>query len=161
MKLHYFFVDQELQSGKEVVLEDEELVHQWRNVFRFKSEQQVILLDNSGWEWAAKIVDWGKKSATVAVSEGKKSEAIPKREIVLFTALPKKDNFEWILEKGTELGVSHFVPVVSERVEKKEVNAERCRKIIREAAEQSHHAILPTLHEITKIEAVFEQFPLK
>jgi RsmE family RNA methyltransferase len=57
--------------------------------------------------------------------------------VVLFASLIKKDKFEWVLEKCTELGVSEFVPVISERSEKKGLNIERARKIIKEASEQS------------------------
>jgi 16S rRNA (uracil1498-N3)-methyltransferase len=61
----------------------------------------------------------------------------------------KSDKFELVLQKGVELGVTAFVPFISERcVARKESAAkiERWRKIIQEAAEQSERLILPVLH---------------
>ncbi len=64
----------------------------------------------------------------------------------------KKDLFEMIVQKATELGVTHIVPVVSERSEKKSINDERLKKILTEAAEQSLRSRLPTLHPIKSLE---------
>lgn len=72
-------------------------------------------------------------------------------KITLYQALLKADKFEFILQKGVELGVSAFVPFLSERcvVEKPGGNKmKRWQKIIQEAAEQSHRALLPVLHPV-------------
>jgi 16S rRNA (uracil1498-N3)-methyltransferase len=74
----------------------------------------------------------------------------PHRSLTLYQCLLKGDRFEWVLQKGTELGVSRFVPVLSQRtvlrdplrVEKKRP---RWEQIIREAAEQSHRGHLARL----------------
>ena len=63
----------------------------------------------------------------------------------LIAALIKKDNFEWIIEKATELGVTGIIPVISERSEKKSLNMERGNKILVEASEQSGRVTLPQL----------------
>ena len=69
-------------------------------------------------------------------------------------ALIKKDNFELVLEKATELGVTHIIPVQMDRSEKKGVNYERAHKIVREAAEQSGRVTVPILGEIINIDAI-------
>jgi 16S rRNA (uracil1498-N3)-methyltransferase len=61
----------------------------------------------------------------------------------------KKDNFEWVTQKTTEIGVSKIVPVISQRTIKLDVKIDRLKKIIREAAEQSELAYVPTLEEPT------------
>jgi 16S rRNA (uracil1498-N3)-methyltransferase len=67
-------------------------------------------------------------------------------------ALIKKDNFELVLEKATELGVTRIVPVQCARSEKKGLNYERVQKILREASEQSGRATVPIISEIISAE---------
>ncbi len=62
----------------------------------------------------------------------------------------KGEKFGWVLQKCTELGVVRFVPVVSQRsivrpASALEAKRERWQAVIREAAEQSHRALLPAL----------------
>ncbi len=155
MRLHRFFVEEKLENKKEFVTDNPELIHQWKNVFRLRSGEKVILLDNSGYEFYGTIELTSKERTVVIIDEVKENNLIknkPSLEVYLYVALIKKDNFEWILEKGTEIGVTGFVPIVSERSEKKNLNHERAFKIIREASEQSGRGILPTLGEVVSLE---------
>jgi 16S rRNA (uracil1498-N3)-methyltransferase len=73
----------------------------------------------------------------------------PAIKITLFQALLKTDKFEFVLQKCVELGVTTFVPFVSERCvvsQPSESKIERWQKIIRETAEQSKRSVLPILH---------------
>ena len=72
----------------------------------------------------------------------------PRLRLTLYQALIKAPRFDWVLEKGTEVGVSSFVPVVSSRsvVRPAEASAsrlERWRRIVTEAAEQSGRSRVP------------------
>src|SRR5262249_6601616 len=75
----------------------------------------------------------------------------PRTKLTLYVALLRPERFEWVLQKGTELGVSAFVPVICERStiadadELSERKVERWRRIVREAAEQSLGGKLPRL----------------
>ncbi|MBV7328943.1 RNA methyltransferase [Chloroflexi bacterium TSY] len=76
----------------------------------------------------------------------------PDVHLSLYQCRLKADKFEWVLQKGTELGVARFVPVISERSVVRPAQAllkkyERWNTIIREAAEQSGRGILPELRE--------------
>lgn len=95
-----------------------------------------------------------KESAQISVGE---SRTVPtaKKDVWLCMAIVKKDNFEWIVEKGTEIGVNHFVPVVAERSEKKDLNMERLIKIAREASEQSGRGTVPEIHPVMTLEDIF------
>ena len=147
MKLQRFFVEEKLSLGKEITIKDADFVHQVLKVFRKKSGDQIVLLDNSGFEFLSTITTLGKKELTVLIEEESEVENKPKIEVTLFASLIKKDKFEWVLEKCTELGVSHFVPVVSERSEKKDLNIDRAQKILKEASEQSERGNIPTICE--------------
>lgn len=159
MKLQRFFIDHAepwSDAGVEHILPSDDLAHQLKNVFRFHPGDKVILLDGSGYEYVSQIVHLGKSESTFRILEKQKNKNVPKLELWLYQSLIKKDNFEWILEKGTELGVSHFVPVISERSEKKDINMERGRKITKEASEQSGRGTMPSLEEVAKLEMAVE-----
>jgi 16S rRNA (uracil1498-N3)-methyltransferase len=156
MKLQRFFIEQEIEEGNEIMIIDADFVHQIFHVFRKKIGDEIVLLDNSGFEYLAEIVSMNKKEVNVKILNKKEVENVLKNEVILFASLIKKDKFEWVLEKCTELGISKFVPVISERSEKKGLNIDRARKIIKEASEQSERGFMPeicepiTLDEATK-----------
>jgi 16S rRNA (uracil1498-N3)-methyltransferase len=156
MKLQRFFIKQELKEGNEVNINDVDFVHQIFHVFRKKVGDEVVLLDNSGFEFLAEIVSLNKKEVSLRILNKKKVLNICKNEVVLFASLIKKDKFEWVLEKCTELGVSKFVPVISERSEKKGLNIERARKIIKEASEQSERGIMSEICEPITLESALK-----
>ncbi len=147
MKLQRFFIENELSEGREVIITDADFVHQVFHVFRKKVGDEIILLDNSGFEFLSEIISLNKKEVNAKVLNKKPVENICNNEVVLFASLIKKDKFEWVLEKCTELGVSKFVPVISERSEKKGLNIERARKIIKEASEQSERGFMSEICE--------------
>ena len=151
MKLHRFFIEEKIPEAGEFSVANETLLNQWRNVLRMEEGDKGILFDGSGSESLCEFVSLAKKNAVLKVLEAKKGLA-PEREVTLYMALIKKDNFEFVLEKATELGVSSIVPVQADRSEKKGVNYERAEKILREASEQSGRATLPTISEIISVE---------
>lgn len=161
MRLHRFFIEEKIGDATEVIVEDSGLLNQWRHVLRLNTGASVVLLDNSGFEYRAQFTELTFRSATFAILEKRKNKFTPKKEIFLFQSLIKPDKFEWVLEKGTELGVSHFRPVITHHTVPKKLNLERARKIVRESAEQSGRGILPCLYEPVAFEEALlaYQFP--
>lgn len=154
MRLHRFFVEESLAVGKEYMVRDEELLHQWKSVFRLRTGEEVLLLDNSGHEFSGRLIRLMRNEAVLEIFDSRVNilpKGIKPYEIHLYQSLIKKSNFEWILEKGTELGVTRFVPLVTERSEKKDFNIERAQKIMKEASEQSGRGFLPTLAEVSDL----------
>lgn len=72
-------------------------------------------------------------------------------------SLLKKDKNDWIIQKCTELGVSHFVPVLADRSEKTGFNMERATKIAIEAAEQCGRSDIPGIREPIHIETAINE----
>jgi 16S rRNA (uracil1498-N3)-methyltransferase len=70
----------------------------------------------------------------------------------------KGDHFEMVVEKTTELGINHIVPVISERTIKTGANVERLKKIAIEASEQSGRIDVPVIHEITKLKDAISEY---
>ncbi|OIO30936.1 hypothetical protein AUJ77_01185 [Candidatus Nomurabacteria bacterium CG1_02_43_90] len=150
MRLHRFFTEEKIPTSGEFSVTNETLLNQWRNVLRMEVGKSLILFDGTGDEVLCEVVSLTKKSATLKIQEREQGVA-PTRKVTLYMTLIKKDNFEMILEKATELGVSRIVPIETSRTEKKGVNYERARKIVREASEQSGRATVPTVCEIVHI----------
>lgn len=159
MKLHRFFVGHPIEEvARPLRVPSLELLHQLKNVFRMVKGNTVILFDNSGYDFHALIDGFDKESVSFTITEKVKNNVHPPRETYLFASIVKKDTFEWIVEKATEMGVSHIVPVLSERSEKKNLNIERLTKVIIEAVEQSGRATVPKLHDILKLAEVIANY---
>lgn len=147
-----FFVEGKIDSAESFVLSDKTQVHQISRVLRLKAGSDMVLLDNSGFEYPAIIESLAENEIILKILEKRESETEPKIKLALFQCLLKKDKMEWIFEKGTELGVSKFVPILSKHCVKTDLNRERAEKIIREAAEQCGRLKLPELSEISDFE---------
>ncbi len=149
--LHRFFVSPEQVKGTEVTLGQPQ-AHQIRNVLRMHPGERILVLDNSGWEYVVELTAVDRDEVKGEVLEKRLNFAEPSTRITLYQALLKGEHFEFVLQKGTEIGVVSFVPLISERciigdadyVEKKR---ERWERIITEAAEQSGRGVLPKLEE--------------
>lgn len=147
-----FFIEEKIGSEESFVLKDEAQIHQISRVLRLKAGSDAVLLDNSGFEYPAIIEAFAKNEVVFKILEKRESAAEPKIKLALYQSLLKKDKMEWIFEKGTELGVSRFVPILSKHCVKTDLNFERARKIIREAAEQCGRAKLPEISEVLDFE---------
>lgn len=149
--MHRFFVAPELvrQPGAVVTL-PKELAHQVRDVLHLQPGEQVVLLDNSGDEIAASVAGVNKYAVAVQLLERRPGKSESPIRIILCQGLLKSARFEWILEKGTELGVSVFSPILCRRSmagleDAGTSKVQRWQRIITEAAEQSGRARLPQL----------------
>jgi 16S rRNA (uracil1498-N3)-methyltransferase len=146
--MNRFFVDPTLLEKPEIVL-DGEVAHQLTRVLRLTPGKRIILLDNRGSEYEVEITDLRRqgKAETVAVQliEKRLAEGEPTVHITLYQGLLKGEKFEYVLQKGTEIGISRFVPVATERSIGQAVRGERWRKIVQEAAEQSRRGRIPEL----------------
>jgi 16S rRNA (uracil1498-N3)-methyltransferase len=148
--MHRFFIPSEWIRQDRVSLTDEP-AHQIIHVLRLKPKDHIILLDNSGWEYEVEIDQMSPGLIQGRVIGQGLGATEPSVKVTLYQALLKAEKFEFVLQKGVELGVSAFVPFVSERcVVRKpgENKLARWRKIIQEAAEQSGRALLPALHPV-------------
>jgi 16S rRNA (uracil1498-N3)-methyltransferase len=158
-----FFVDADALHGRELVIEDAELAHQLGAVLRLRPGERVLLLDNSGWQYVVALDSLAGDRVTGTVERKELAGGEPRTKLTLYVALLRPERFEWVLQKGTELGVSAFVPVICERStiadadELSERKLERWRRIVREAAEQSRRGKLPRLASALFFPAACEQ----
>ncbi len=146
MRLNRFFGDFDFQQ-KTLQIMDRDFLHQIKNVLRLGEGEGIILVDGRGQEATAKIMAYGKDFIAVEILEVKANQNEPARRVILYCAILKRENFELVAQKATEVGVSEIVPVISQRTVKTGLKKDRLAKIIKEAAEQSGRVRLPVLRE--------------
>lgn len=135
--------------------------HHLVRVLRVEPGQTYEIADGAGGVYLAVVSEARKSRVVFDVGEPVALKALPVRLTLTF-ALIKFDRVEWIFEKGTELGVEVFQPVIAGRSEKGLDKAagkrsERWERIVIEAAQQSRRDYLPEVREVTRLrEAVGE-----
>ena len=157
MRLHRFYVGDEMELAHDFWLHDQSIINQWRRVLRYREGQEVVMFDGLSEDRLYKIVELTEREAHLQLITEMKRQ-VPKRDIYLFWSLLKKDKNDWVLQKCTELGVSHFVPLLADRSEKTGFNVERAQKIIIEAVEQCGRSDVPTVREPLLVNTVLEEF---
>jgi 16S rRNA (uracil1498-N3)-methyltransferase len=163
--MHRFFVPSELlqETGIDIPL-PKDLAHQVRDVLRLNDGEQLLLLDNSGDEILAAVAKTSKTGVEVHLLERRPGKSEPAVRIILCQGLLKSARFEWILEKGTELGVSVFAPILCRRSmagleDAGPTKIQRWQRIIQEAAEQSCRSRLPELLPIRPLMHALNNIP--
>ena len=144
--MHHFFIPPEWLHNNQVILLDP-VAHQIRNVLRMEPGQYLCLLDNQGWQYKAEITAIARHQIHVTLLDQQPAANEPTITFTLYQSLLKRDNFEWVLQKGTELGVTRFVPLITQRtVARTKSNKEaRWQRILTEAAEQCRRGRIPHL----------------
>jgi 16S rRNA (uracil1498-N3)-methyltransferase len=140
-----FFVDQ-IRNGQAFLAGEQ--AHHAARVLRVEPGQRYEISDNRG-VYLAEVREARKDRVEFAVLEPVAPRPPAVRMIVL-VSLIKFDRMEWILEKGTELGVERFIPVISARSEKglekaADKRRERWSRLLQEASEQCRRDRLPEL----------------
>jgi len=153
-----FFIEQ--FSGGRAVMEGEAAHHLGR-VLRAQPGQLYELSDGSK-VWLGRIESVSRDAVEFALVE-----EIPAYQQLLQTTLllsvVKFDSFEWALEKATELGVNRIVPLAAARSEKALLGAaakraERWKKLLLEASQQSRRVQLPVLESLASPDTAFATY---
>lgn len=159
--MHRFFVPPTAIQGDRVTLTGP-VVHQLAHVLRLRPGERIIVLDDSGWEYTVELERLGRERAQGRLVGRAEAQTEPCARITLYQAVLKRERFEWVLEKGTELGIIGFVPIFCARSVVRDPEAvgkklPRWRAIIREAAEQSGRGRLPRLETPLSFAAACQQ----
>ncbi len=147
--MHRFFVTDQSFQGEQVVLTGRQ-AHQIHNVLRLASGEQIIVLDNTGCEYTVELKKVNRLEVVGKVISRQQNQAEPQIQVTLYQSLLAREKFELVLQKCTEVGVTCFVPMITERsiVRRTEISLNklsRWRSIITEAAEQSGRGRIPQL----------------
>lgn len=148
------FTSAPLALGAHVVIDGPQ-AHYLARVMRISEGDAVMLCDNITGEWAARVVEAGKREVVVSCE----IHTAPREEVPDFTlcaALLKKDRFDLVLEKACELGVRRIQPVLTRRCVADKLNLDRARALLTEAAEQCARTALPELAEPIRLDALLK-----
>lgn len=151
------FVEDALVEGRSLALEGSQ-AHYLGKVMRVRAGDSVILCDDISGEWAARVAAVGKRDVVLEVAQRlRPREAVP--DLWLCPALLKKDRFDLVLEKATELGAARIAPVLTRRCVADKLNLERASAVTTEAAEQCARTALPELAQPVKLDALLASWP--
>ena len=119
--------------------------HYLVKVMRLKIDNNFLLFNETG-EWVTKITKIVKDKVYFKI-ENKFREKNNEKEVWLAFTPIKLNNLNFLIQKCTELGVTKFIPIISERTIVRKINLDRLYKIIIEATEQSNRLNVPKLDQ--------------
>ena len=134
-----------------------EQTHYIKDVMRLKIGDKLSIFNISG-EWNAIIQSYEKKGARIKVMKKVREKESEKNIWLAFSPI-KQNPLNFIIQKGTELGIQKFIPILTERSMVREINIERIKKIIVEASEQSNRISVPEINSPKSLKDFLLQFP--
>lgn len=134
-----------LHEGETVALTNEQ-VHYLYHVMRRTIGDEILLFNGQDGEWLGKIEVLTKKQGIVRLFHQTRQQ-VQTSGAVLAMALIKKDNFDLVLQKATELGVRKIIPLITDHTVVSKLNMERAENILIEAAEQCERLDVPQITE--------------
>ena len=129
--------------------------HYIHKVMRIKEGQNFSLFNQSG-EFEAKVENIIRGIVEFSVEKKLRSADNPREIWLAFTPI-KLNYLNLMIQKATELGVTRFIPLLSDRTVVRKINEKRVKKIIVEASEQSNRLNLPTLDKLKNLEEFLKE----
>lgn len=152
-----YFVSHDQLSQNVITIINDDAKHITK-VMRMDIGDEIICSTPNGQVFLCSICELSPNEVHAQIVE----EVLENRElpidITIAQALPKGDKLEYVVQKGTELGAARFILFPSERSivkwdrKKEDKKVERLNKIAKEAAEQSHRTLLPTIESVQSLE---------
>lgn len=160
--MHRFFLSPHQITPEHVVFPAAQ-ARQIRVVLRMAVGDSVTVLDNTGALYEVRLAHVERDHVIGNIVGKKHAPGEPKVVLTLYQSFLKRDKFETVLQKGTEVGVSRFVPLVTQRTlvqatEMKQNKAARWETILQEAAEQSERGRIPELAKPVMLKTAVSQF---
>ena len=149
-------------AGKTDVQLDEAASRHLVKVLRLGPGRPLILFDGEGGEYAAELLEAGKK-ALARIGEHTAEDYQSPLAITLAIGISRGDRFDWVIQKATELGVADIQPLFTERCEVK-LSGDRLQKklgqwqqIAISACEQSARNRVPQIREPVKLAQLLDR----
>ena len=149
-----FYIPPEQITGDSAVMTGDELRHA-RLTLRLGNGDAVRIVDGEGSSWNALVQSMGKSEGTLTISE-RKVEPAPVFKLTIAMGIVPGERYDWAIQKGTELGASAFIPLITKRTELKSKGnwkrLGRLKRIIISACKQSGRTLFPAISEPVRLE---------
>lgn len=154
-----FFVEGARTAGEEVEIAGAD-AHKIEHVLRLRAGERVEIVDSAARGFAASLTAVGRVVRATLLEE-LAGRAAPPLCVELAQAVPKGNRMDFVIEKGTELGVDAFLPFYSERSVGRAAGREklaRWHRLARTAAQQCGRRSVPEIAEPLAFSALLERF---
>lgn len=146
-----------LREGAEVFLLPQQ-AHYLGNVMRRKVGQTVRVFNGHDGEWCAKLIFIKRTEAVISLLHKVRPQK-ETRSLNLIFALLKREATELVIRMGTELGVTHFYPVITARTNQHRLNESRLTLIAQEASEQCERLDVPVIDDVQTLHSCLSEWP--
>ena len=155
--MHRFFTPEKNISAGQINILERDTIHHIKDVLWLKIEEEVMIFDELGNEYRAKIEALSNEAIKLKINEKMPINKMGKLKVTIACAIPKNSKFDDIVDKLTQLGVDRIIPMVTERViikldkHKEALRKARWEKIALNASEQSKRSGLVVIDGPTNI----------
>jgi len=156
--MHRFYIPKPDIRKTLLEITDPRVVFQCNKVLRMRTGSQFSVFGDDGKEFSVELVEMDRKHIIANVIEELKRDTESEIEVHLYQAIPKKPAlFELVIQKATEIGVSHIYPLITRRTERQHMGKFDRRNLIAiEATEQSGRLKVPLIHHAVNFEEAVE-----
>ncbi len=151
------YVENKLSSNIMIYIKDKQN-HFLKNVLRIKIQDNISIFDGKTGEWLSKVVAINRDNTVLQITK-KIKEIEQETDLWLIFAPIKSFRMNITIQKATELGVSRFVPCITQNTNQPKINIRNLKLNIIEASEQSERLSIPIIDQPIKIDNLIEYFP--
>ena len=153
------FIKNNLKLGEIIEITSKQM-HYLSNVMRKKVGDKICVFNGIDGEYINEIIEKNKKNI-FCECKNKIRDQSTENEVWLLLAPIKKDRLLYLVEKGTELGITNFQPLITEYTQIKKINLERLTLNAHEAAEQTERLSVPVISPPQKLKSFIKKWPKK
>lgn len=147
-----YFYQENLTAQEGIFILDEDTSRHCSQVLRMQAGEAMLLTNGNGLKAEAVIIEANRKRTQVQIQQIETAQFKHPNFSLAIAFTKNKSRNEWLLEKVTEMGISHIYPIIAKRSEKEKVKEDRFHAILVAAMLQSQQVFLPKLHEVQKLD---------
>ena len=151
------YVEKKLSANMLIYIKNKQH-HFLKNVLRIKIQDNILIFDGLTGEWLSKVISINRDNVVLQVLK-KTREIKSETDVWLIFAPIKLFRMNITIQKATELGISRFIPCITQNTNQPKINIRNLKMNIIEASEQSERLSLPLIDSPTKLETLVENFP--
>ncbi len=144
------------KENDKIVIDGSELIH-LRQVLRMREGQEIIVSVDDENDYYCTLAEVGKNKAVCDINKVERCVGEPKKNIVLYQAMPKREYFETIITKAVELGVSEIRPFISKFTVNHSFKRERVNQIIQTACKQCERSRLVEVYDVADFKSALKE----